>query len=467
MPQPATPPKVFIVDDDVGLLRLIERSLQREGFATATASSGRDAIAWLTTNTADLMLLDLKLQDIEGNELISHLADVGRSVPFIIITGQGDERVAVEMMKRGSLDYLVKDVQFIEFVPTVVKRALAQMEKDTRLRSAEERAHLSLTLVEQGYSSVLVTSAQLPDPDIVYVNPAFTKLTGVAAHEVVGEPLSVLETRTGPCEDLRRALTSREAFAGEVTLRRADGELRITDCQIAPVLGEAGQLKHWAVIQRDVTRRKQLQREILEISESEQRRIGRDLHDGLGQHLTALELLSQALVGKLKTAAPKLVRPAQHITRQIRQTITQTRLLSHNLSPVPLEADGLMIALAELADGTQAISGIHCQFRCPRPVMLTDLNSATHLYRIAQEAVNNALKHSRAKRIRITLNERDNECKMAVEDDGRGLSASSRQSSGLGLRMMEYRAQLIGASLEIKSTPRSGVRIACTLRKGP
>src|SRR6266540_6158974 len=140
MPEADAPARILIVDDDAGLLRLVEKALEREGFATATASSGKDAISWLARNTADLMLLDLKLQDIEGRELVNRLASRGRAVPFIIITGQGDERVAVDMMKRGALDYLVKDVRFIEFVPTVVKRALTQVEKDKRLAFAEKQA---------------------------------------------------------------------------------------------------------------------------------------------------------------------------------------------------------------------------------------------------------------------------------------------------------------------------------------
>jgi signal transduction histidine kinase len=137
-----TPPlivsRILIVDDDVGLARLIERTLQREGFATATANSGQEAFAWLTENTAALLLLDLKLPDIEGKELINQLESVDRRLPFVIITGQGDERIAVDMMKRGALDYLVKDVQFVEFVPTVVQRTLARIEQDRKLAAAEQ-----------------------------------------------------------------------------------------------------------------------------------------------------------------------------------------------------------------------------------------------------------------------------------------------------------------------------------------
>jgi DNA-binding NtrC family response regulator len=135
----------LVVDDDSGLLRLIQRSLQREGFSTALANSGQAAQDWLEQNRADLMLLDLKLQDIQGQDLVARLAQSGRCPPFIIITGQGDERVAVEIMKRGALDYLVKDVDFLQFVPSVVKRALEQLRKERRLAEAEEQVRRDIT----------------------------------------------------------------------------------------------------------------------------------------------------------------------------------------------------------------------------------------------------------------------------------------------------------------------------------
>src|SRR6266511_3160553 len=100
------PATVLVVDDDRGLTRLIEKTLRREGYATAAANSGAAALDWLDKHRADLALLDLKLQDIEGKELIAKLGEARKLVPFIIITGQGDERVAVEMMKSGALDYL-------------------------------------------------------------------------------------------------------------------------------------------------------------------------------------------------------------------------------------------------------------------------------------------------------------------------------------------------------------------------
>ncbi len=128
---------IFVVDDDRGLLRLIEKSLLREGFSVATADSGATALEWLKANQPDLALFDLKLPDMAGKELISAADKLKRLPPFIIITGQGDERVAVDMMKSGALDYVVKDAHFQELIPTIVRRALEHLDRDRRLAAAE------------------------------------------------------------------------------------------------------------------------------------------------------------------------------------------------------------------------------------------------------------------------------------------------------------------------------------------
>src|ERR1017187_2011341 len=147
---------IFIVDDDRGLLRLIEKALQREGFRTAVAPSGQEALRWLAANAPDLLLLDLKLQDMEGKELIRRLSETLHLPPFVVITGQGDERVAVEMMKGGAKDYLVKDAGFLQLLPEVVKNVLDQIETKRRLAAAEERVNLVESVVERGFSAVLI-----------------------------------------------------------------------------------------------------------------------------------------------------------------------------------------------------------------------------------------------------------------------------------------------------------------------
>ncbi|MCF7786839.1 MAG: PAS domain-containing protein [Prosthecobacter sp.] len=147
MPAPPTPVTILVVDDDPGISRLIVRELGRVGFQTATVSSGEEAVTWLESNLAHLVLLDLKLPGLRGDELLDRLDGLHDHLPFIIITGQGDERVAVEMMKRGAIDYLIKDANFITMVPALVQRALARLEEQARLTAAEQalaRSHAEL-----------------------------------------------------------------------------------------------------------------------------------------------------------------------------------------------------------------------------------------------------------------------------------------------------------------------------------
>ena len=147
MPQPHTPMTILVVDDDPGISRLIVRELERSGYHAVSVPSGEAAVSWLEDNIANLVLLDLNLPGLDGNELLDRLDGFHDHLPFIIITGQGDERVAVEMMKRGALDYQIKDANFITLVPTLVQRALARLAEQARLTAAEQalaRSHAEL-----------------------------------------------------------------------------------------------------------------------------------------------------------------------------------------------------------------------------------------------------------------------------------------------------------------------------------
>lgn len=456
--------KILIVDDDIGLVRLLQNTLRREGFQPVTATSGREAIEWLARKRADLMLLDLNLQDIEGRELINHLEAIGCAIPFIIITGQSSERLAVEMIKRGALDYLVKNVEFIELVPAVVRRALTQIINEKRLALVEKQARLTGTVVEQSPSAAMITERDGSNPAIHYINRAFTKIFDLPAEDIVGKNLGDLEALTGKWLLFRRALLTDVPTTGEMQLHSCQGRQLILDGTITKVFDHNGAHTHWALILRDVTDRKQLEREILEISDREQNRIGRDLHDGLGQQLTALELFTAGLKDEIHSQAPELIRPLEKIGEQLREAIRQTRGLATGLSPVSIHRDGLATALRRLATTTRAMTGASCEFFGDSHIEPPEAGAATHLYRIAQEAVTNALKHGRAKKVHINLTN-SNGLELKVTDNGRGFSVASPKGSGMGLRAMKYRADLIGATLNIHSSPKKGTEVSCTIPK--
>ena len=352
MSQPIQPPRLLVVDDDEGILMLMAETLREAGYEVATAGSAKDARAWLERHTPDLMLLDLKLHDGRGPALVAELQRDKARVPFVVVTGQGDEKVAVEVMKQGALDYVIKDTRLLDLLSAVVQRALAAV--------AQEKALL------------------------------------------------------------------------------------------------AAQAGH-----------KRLEREILAASERERHSIGADLHDNLGQQLTALELICTTL--KEDTAGqPALAKRLDTMGKMLREAISQTRLLARGLVPVGREPDALQNGLTELAERIDSIGRVRCRFDCPEPVAIGDPLVAGHLYRIAQEALNNAVKHAGAAQVTIRLARTHGTLALEISDDGTGLTKPlPGQQSGLGFGVMQHRASAIGAELTTLSKRGEGVTIECRLPLAP
>lgn len=207
-----------------------------------------------------------------------------------------------------------------------------------------------------------------------------------------------------------------------------------------------------------------LEREVLDISEEERQRIGRDLHDSLGQRLTAASMTAQAMLEELRKAAPELLARGELVAGQLRGAIAEARALSHGLAPVAAAAHGLMSALKEMTTAVSGSGKVRCVLECPHPVELDDGVVGTHLFRIAQEAVNNALKHAAPAEIRVGVERRGAEITLEVEDDGPGLPEATHETEGVGLRVMRYRARLIGGRLVVCNAPAGGTLVRCVIK---
>jgi signal transduction histidine kinase len=348
VPSSSPAPRLLVVDDDEGLLLLMADTLRNEGYEVATAESAGAAHAALEREKPELMLLDLKLQDGSGPELVANFQRTRTPVPFIVVTGQGDEKVAVEVMKQGALDYVMKDTALLDLLPAVVKRALGTVRQSQALKAAQEE-------------------------------------------------------------------------------------------------------------------HRRLESEILAVSERERHSIGADLHDNLGQQLTALELMCTAL--KEDAAEnPALASGLERMSRMLREAITQTRALARGLVPVGSDPDALQNGLTELAGRMNSLGRVRCRFECPNPVLVFDPRIAGHIYRIAQEAVNNAVKHAGARNVVIRLTQTAEQLQLEIADDGAGMAKARDDSRpGVGLGVMQHRASVIGAELSILSKRGQGVTIRCTL----
>jgi signal transduction histidine kinase len=209
---------------------------------------------------------------------------------------------------------------------------------------------------------------------------------------------------------------------------------------------------------------KQLEAEIREISQREQQRIGHDLHDGLGQELTGVSLLLKTLEDAIERDAPQL-KPRVHSVRElVEQSIATARALAHGLSPVHLDRDGFAGALEQLAANSESLYGIPVEFACQRRGTVPQLAAANDLYRIAQEAVRNAARHSGATAIEVQLAIEPDCLVVTVTDDGHGMPQSSETRGGMGLKIMRYRASIVGATLDIEPREGGGTVVRCTLR---
>ncbi len=216
------------------------------------------------------------------------------------------------------------------------------------------------------------------------------------------------------------------------------------------------------ILSSDIAHRERLEKEVMEISEREQRRIGQDLHDGLCQRLTGIALLNRSLERKLAAKSMAEADESARVTELINTGIEEARRVTRGLHPVPDEPVGLMIALRELVDGVQGQGKLACRLDCLATVVIPDRTAATHLYRIAQEALQNAIRHAKASTIIIALQADENSITLTVSDDGCGLP-DQRSGRGLGLEIMDYRARAIGAMVSVRRGEERGTIMTCTL----
>jgi PAS domain S-box-containing protein len=224
--------------------------------------------------------------------------------------------------------------------------------------------------------------------------------------------------------------------------------------------GGAGSRKV-AILFNDITEHKRLEAEVLQSAEEERMRIAADLHDGICQELVGLQFLSTMLQRDLEEARNPLAASARRIGKAIIKATEHTRQVARGMNPVVADGSGLMHALRRLAQSTARAGGIRCPFECPAPFLIENPAVANELFRIAQEAIHNALRHGRAKRIVVRLREAGGEIRLAVIDDGCGLPPELSGAPGMGLRMMKYRAGLIGGRLVIQPGKRRGAEVIC------
>jgi signal transduction histidine kinase len=377
---PRRPLRVLMVEDSPPDAVLLTRALERGGFEAICARvDSREAMeSALVSEQWDLVLADHAMPNFSAPEALRLVKNQGLDLPFIIVSGQIEEQTAVEAMRAGAHDYVMKN-QLARLVPAV----------ERELREAEVR-----------------------------------------------------RARSEYEEQLRRA---QEELETRVQNRTADLN--------------AAYLK----LRNLIEERKRLENELLEIAENERRRIGFDLHDDLGQKLTGVSLMVKALVHRLSAGHHPCAADAARVHELVNEIVSHTHNLAHHFGSLDMKGDDLSCVLSVLAENVKKMFGIPCRLEMEGEISELSSYTMTQLYKIAQEAVSNAIKHGKARHVSISVSQNGGQLTLTIKNDGVAFSPPADAKDRMGLRIMNYRANTIGAALDIAPQRRGGTLVTCAL----
>lgn len=386
------------------------------------------------------------------------------SFEFRIITKDGQTRWVRDSI-RPVLD---ADSEGAYLVYGAARDITAEKTAESELREQSEKL---AGIIAEAADAIITIDAQ---GRIESFNPAAERIFGYTSAEVIGINVHILMPQPYQAQHddylqnyLRTGIKRIIGIGREVVGRRKDGstfpiELAVTEVQTRSGVRFTG-------ILRDISLRRHLEKLVLEIVAEEQRKVGQDLHDVVGQDLLGLSLLSEQLAGSLSDCSQEGAELAESISMRIRQALDHVRRLSRGLVPVEVDADGLMAALEGLVRETNKLGTLKCVFTCPGPIPIADNTIATQLFRVAQEAVTNSLKHAHARHLEIRLH-REPELdglvtRLDIRDDGIGIDPIQDGSDGMGLQLMKYRAGLIGAHFDVSRGVSGGTVVTCLIPK--
>lgn len=488
--------RILVVEDNAVIAKDLQWQLEDLGYNVPfIAASGNDAIRRVRENKIDLVLMDIMLEgDMDGIETADEMRTKHR-VPVVYLTAYADDDTLRRARRTEPYGYLLKPVSNIE-MRSAIEMAIYKYNMERQLRESEEKYSL---LVETAREGVFI----IKDGIYQYANRAMADIVGYSVEELTG--MNILDTvapeyrpmiaekyksrmggrhvpsiyefqalcKRGQTKDVELSAgliqyKGEPAFMGivrDITERKmAEEELKKRREQLAGLVEErTSELKAMnELLREEIIERKVLEKAILEIEERELQRIGFELHEGLGQLLTGLSLKSQSLEDILKEKSVPEAELASRITFLIDKAKENLRFLMQGSLPMERDQNNIVSSLEELASRTTRDFNVPCFFKSRGPVAIKNKAAVLHLYRIAQEAVTNALRHGSPEHIEVHLSREKDKVVLTVKDNGSGIQDLNKQKSGMGLKIMNYRANMISASLEVRSEIDMGTSLTCT-----
>lgn len=449
------PIQILLVEDDKTAARLLQDILMEittTPFELHHAGRLSEALTAITNQRFDLILLDLGLPESRGMETFARVHAHAPGLPIIVLTGSDDETMALQIVRTGAQDYLVKGSVDPHLLNRSIRYAIERNWIEEALRKSEAKNRALLHAIPDLMLRIRSDGTYLDYKRAKngYPSVPHDHFLGKKVHDILPPELA-----ESTMLHVKAALRSGEIQFFEYQ-SFTDGQERDYEARIVATSEDEA-----LEIIRDITEHKNLEKHMLQIIGAEQRRIGQDLHDGLGQHLTGIAFMSQVLGQKLMARSAPEAADATKIVELVNQGIGQTRDLARGLFPVELEANGLTSALQELTSNAEGLFKLKCELTADPTILIYDNTLATHLYRIVQESINNAVKHGKARSVRINLSRSQTKLCLRVEDDGSGFPTGSTHGKGMGLCIMKYRARMVGGTIDFQQKEGSGVIVTC------
>ncbi|MDB6065316.1 MAG: putative sensor protein [Pedosphaera sp.] len=531
--------RVLVVEDSENDAKLMLLKLRQGGYEpehervdTAAAME-----AALQRREWDIIICDYVMPGFSGLDALSLFKQKGLDIPFIVFSGHIGEAIAVQAMRAGAHDYIMKD-NMARLVPAVTRELReagirkARRESEQALRESEERFRQLADNLDAAFF-VSERSGGEGSRRMLYVSPAYETIWGRSMESLYQDGMSWLKAVHPEDEGAvlcELARMDRGEFDLEFRIRSLDMKTRWIHYRTFPVFNANGDMYRIAGIAEDITRHKQteeqlaanakqlgemveemraigeelrernreilesradlekrvhertmdlttanaelkcqmnertrLERELLEIAEKERRRIGFDLHDDLSQKLMGVSFMIKALERKVANKHLPKVKETRKIQTLINQVINHTRDLAHDFSSLDLQGDNLALELKGLASNVRKMFQISCRFSSKGTLPRLQPNITVQLYKISQEAVSNAVKHGKAKLVSISLTSVSGKLILVIRNNGLPFPVSKTDKTGVGLRIMNSRAGIIGGSLAIRSQGDNGTIVTCTL----
>ena len=519
------PLRLLLIEDSEDDAILLLRTLKKFGyeFEHERVETPEGMTAALDNSSWDIIISDYVIPGFGGLEALKIVQDRRLDIPFIIVSGQIGEDSAVSAMKAGAHDYVMKD-NLIRLGPAIgrelqeadVRRARRQAQE--ALRESEER----FRQLAENIDAAFIMSDWVPGEglgNVTYVSPAFATIWQLPCESLYRNPKSWQKAVIR--EDKRTLATAlaelnRGSVNEQFRIVRSDGAVRWVHYRAFPVKDERGQIFRIAAIAEDVTtvkeaqeklaanalelqqknaaldearqqlerrvqertadltaanaelqrairERRRLENELLDITEKERKRIGIDLHDDLGQHLNGIALLLEALQLKLNQKSLPETAEVERIKSLLLKTMNHAHRVAHDLASVDLRDDDLGAALKQLASHAETMFELDCELNAASTIPSLPQAVVRQLYKIAQEAVTNAIKHGKAKKVDMTLATDNGDLIMTIRNDGEPFPETLGLKNRMGLRIMNYRAHVIGATVSVKGQGEHGAIVTCSM----